>query len=486
MHTVLKSLSRYLFCLMACGVLSVSSLPAQTTSTPAADPAAERREELKNQADEAYRVGDHARAEQLLNQVLTENPKDHVALYLRGSARVELGTATNDAAMVRSGISDARAALAQEFNVDYYLPYLYGMSRLAIVEGRPEHSSSGREVADKVLSMNKANTEQQANIYFQRSLLDTQLGDNAAAKQDLQKAIQLAPKHLASQTALCNLVLGEGNAQAAEAQFDATIAAIPDQPIVFNNRGSFLQQQLRFDEAIRDFSKAIELDANYVPALTNRGYVEILQEKYSAAEVDLTKSLELDPRQPTAFNLRAAARINLGQIAGAIQDLQTVAQLTPDVAQAHFDLGFAHFYDRNYPAARQEFDRAMQLDPSIPFLAPWRYTAMVFSEQRDQAVSEFGAIERKPEDQRSWFDILTLLLMGKVNEDVVFASIDNSTPQTKSMQECEANYFVGLRYASRNKPEEASKFFEKALTTRQRHLAAFRGAMYASKQFAPQ
>lgn len=459
-------------------------LLAQTTATTPTDPATERREELKNQADAAYRQGNYPEAERLLTQVLTESPKDHVALYLRASARVEQGGATGDPALVRSGIGDARTALGLDSNVDYYLPYLYGMSRLATVEGRPEHASMGREAADKVLARTGITPEQKANIYFQRSLLNTALGDAAAAKQDLKNGIAAAPKHLASQTALCNLVLSEGNPQAAEAQFDATIAAIPDQPIVFNNRGSFLQQQLRYDEATRDFSKALELDPTYIPALTNRGYVEILTEKYAAAETDLTKSLELDPQQAPAFSLRAAARINLGQAEGAVQDLQTVAQLTPNVAQAHFDLGFAHFFHRDYAAAKQSFDRAVQLDSNIPFLSPWRYTAMVFSNQRDQAVAEYAALEKKPADQRSWFDILTLFLMGKINEDVVFAAIDSSKPSTKAMQECEANYFVGLRFASRNQPDQARQYFEKALATGQRQLAAFRGAMYAVGQFA--
>jgi Tfp pilus assembly protein PilF len=460
--------------------------PAVSQNTTVADPAVERREALKMQADEAYRKGNYGEAERLLNDVLKEDAKDHVALYLRASTRVELGAANGDPALVRSGIADARTALGLDSNVDYYLPYLYGMSRLAAVENRPEHATAGRQAADTVLTKMTMTADQKANIYFQRSLLNTQLGDSAAAKQDLKNAITVAPKHLASQTALCNLVLSEGNAQNAEAQFDATIAAIADQPIVFNNRGSFLQQQLRYDEAIRDFSKAIELDPNYIPALTNRGYVEILQEKYAAAETDLSKSLELDPQQPTAFSLRAAARLNLGQVESAIQDLQTVAQLLPDSAQSHFDLGFAHFYHRDYPAAKAAFDRAVQLDSKIPFLAPWRYTAMVFASQRDQAVTEYAAVERKPGDQRTWFDVITLFLMGKVNEDVVFAAIDNSNPETKAMQECEANYFVGLRFASRNQPDQAQQYFEKALATKQRHLAAFRGAMYAVRQFAAQ
>lgn len=470
--------------LCLCGTLPAI---AQVTTTPATlTPQQQAREDLKNQADDAYRAGNYAEAIRLLDQVLAQDAKDHVALYLRGSAKVGLGEVTKDPVQIRSGISDARAALGVNFNPDYYLPYLYGMSRLAAVEGRPEHASSGIAVVDKVLSMGKAAGDQKANLYYQRSLLNQALGDNNAAKQDLKNAIAVSPKNLAAQTALCNLIYAEGNAQASEAQFDAAIAAIPDQAIVYNNRGNFLHSIGRMDEAVRDYSKAIELDPRYVPALTSRGYIQIMQQKYSAAEADLTKSLEVDAKQPTAFGLRATARLHLGKIDAALQDYQTVVTLNPQSAPAFYDLGFAQFCHRDYPAARTAFDQALRLDPSILFLAPWRYTSMVFANQREQALAEFSAVERRPEDQRTWFDVLTLFLMGKVNEDAVFAAIDKSKPDGQAMQTCDANYFIGLRHASRNQPDEARKYFEKAIASGQRHLASFRGAMYALGQFAAQ
>ncbi len=459
---------------------------AQGADATPLSPQQEAREELKDQADTAYRQGDYAESERLLNQVLAEAPQDHVALYLRGSARVEQGYAAKDPTRIRSGVSDALAALKVHFNIDYYLPYLYGMSRLAEVEGRPEHASTGVGVADKVLVMDNVTPDQKANVYFQRSLLNQALGDRNAARQDLQRAIQAAPRHLASLTALCNLVYAEGDAAASEKQFDAAVAALPEHPLVYNNRGNFLQSINRLDEAVRDYSQAIALDPQHVPSLTSRGYVEIMRRRYSTAEKDLTRSLEVDSRQPTAFALRATARLHLGQAEAAIQDCQTVVTLNPQSAAAHYDLGFAQFCQRDYEAAQRSFNEALKRDRQIPFLAPWRYTAMVFAHQRDQALSEFSALERKPENERTWFDILTLFLMGKLNEEAVFAAIDKSNPQSTQMQQCEANYFVGLRYASRNQPDQARQFFEKAIATDQRHLASYRGAMYALKKFSSQ
>lgn len=466
------------------GLWLASSLEAQTVTSPAGPPVNEQHEEWKTQADAAYRRGDYAESLRLLQLVLSQNPKDDVALYLRGSALVEQGAANRDAETIRSGINDARTALGIDLNIDYYLPYLYGMSRLAEVEKRPEHASGGIAVADRILGMSEATAVQKANVYFQRSLLNLALGDKSAAMNDLRQAIAQQPKHVAAHSALCNLVLQGGDPKSAEAQFNSSVAALPDQPIIYNNRGTFLQSQNRLDEAARDFTRAVDLNAQYVPALTNRGYVYIMQGKFSAAEADLTRSLEINPQQPVAFGLRGAARLHLGHAEPAIQDYKTAVSLNPQNASAQHDLGFALFYHRDYAAAQRAFDEALKVEPSIPFLAPWRYTALVFSNQRDRALAEFGSLERKPEGERTWFDVLTLYLMGKLNEDVVLASINKTDPRAKAMQECEANYFIGLRNASRNQPDQARKYFEQALATGQRHLAAYRASMYAIGRFS--
>jgi Tfp pilus assembly protein PilF len=439
--------------------------------------------DAKAAADAAYRDGRFDEAERLLNGVLAKNAQDDVALYLRASTRVERGAEEGDAALVRSGIADARAALGIKINPDYYLPYLYGMSRLAEIEKRPEHARGGIAVADKVLAMADVPPPKKANIYYQRGLLNIAIGDNQTGEADLRNAIKADPKHLAAHSALCDLKVRTATPQDAEAQYDQTLAQLKDQPLLYNNRGTFLQQMGRHDEALHDFEKAAELDPTYVPAWTNRGFARLMLGQFAQAEADLTKSIELDPQQPVAFGLRGTARLQQGRSGPAVEDYQTAVSLDPDNPATYYDLGFAHFFARKYAEARDAFNQAVKADPSIQFLDPWRYTATVFSGQRDEAVSEFGAVEQKPVAQRTWFDVMTLYLMGRINEDEVLASVSKDPPHVKTAQECEAYYFFGLRTASRNQPDQAKQYFEKAVATNARHLSAYRGALFALGKF---
>src|SRR5580698_9307238 len=90
-------------------------------------------EQKKTQAQSAYQSGDFPKTIELMDSVLRENPRDSVAYYLRGSARVDLGARTADSKLVRDGVADAREAIRYDTQRTslYYLPYLFGMKSLA-------------------------------------------------------------------------------------------------------------------------------------------------------------------------------------------------------------------------------------------------------------------------------------------------------------------------------------------------------------------
>ena len=105
-------------------------------------------DKLKSEAETAYQLADFAKSKELTTRVLAENPKDHFALYLRASSRVELGVVKRDMTELREGIQDARESLkvGGSSEINYYLPYLYGMIALANLEDKKEHANVAVEV----------------------------------------------------------------------------------------------------------------------------------------------------------------------------------------------------------------------------------------------------------------------------------------------------------------------------------------------------
>jgi tetratricopeptide (TPR) repeat protein len=61
------------------------------------------------------------------------------------------------------------------------------------------------------------------------------------------------------------------------------------------NRSSIYDVLGKYDLAISDSSKAIEIDPNNKQAYTNRCYAYVALEQYDLAVIDCTKALQIDP-----------------------------------------------------------------------------------------------------------------------------------------------------------------------------------------------
>lgn len=472
-------------CLLA--VAAICQMASAQSRFTRPRPINRQHEEWKTQADQAYRIGDFQKSIELTDRVLRADANDHVALYLRGSARVDSGTQQRDAALIRSGIADAREAIkiVNRVKIDYYLPYLHGMSQLAAVEGNTRHAETARDVATGLLEMDKVTDAEKANIAYQRALLNLQLQDSAAALSDFELATQFEPQHLAAHLYRCDMLLQSGDPTQAEQVYAEVVERFPTEPMVFNNRGMFFQRFRRTDEAQADFNRAIELNADFVPAYTNRAFSRLQAGRFSDALADLNKSIEIDPNQPAAFSLRGTAFLQTGDARSALADYETALKLDPDSPQLRADVGFSQYFLGTYDAALASFAGAQDVDPRAHFLDPWRAAALVADGRQSDAEQTFAELIAKPATERDWFDVLTLLVLGKATDNEALSAVSSADEQATDAQRCEAFYFIGQRRLFEDKPDEAELFFRQALESKSQHLSAYRGAQFALGEFAP-
>jgi len=86
-----------------------------------------------------------------------------------------------------------------------------------------------------------------------------------------------------------------------------------------------------YRRAAAAFDRAIELDPRYVPALYDRGLLRWRDLGDGAgAEQDLTQVIRLDPRRAEAWFNRALARQVLGDVRGALADFETYLERGDD------------------------------------------------------------------------------------------------------------------------------------------------------------
>ena len=461
--------------------------PESATPTPNApvdpnlDPA---HDQARNNADQAHRKGEHKKAIDIASGVIAENPKDHVAYYLRASARVELGIANRDAALVRQGIADTREAirLKPSENLNYFLPYLYGMTNLASLENKKAHAEMAVKIADQLIAQPSLKGEDRANALYQRALAHSTVQDNLKAIQDYQAAAKISPQHLGAKIGLADMLAATGQNDAALAAYDDAVKSFPNMALVYNNRGMFQQAVGRFGEAVVDFTKALELDPQFLVALTNRGFTLMNMGQFEEAENDFTESLKINAAQPMVISLRAGSKLSRGDLDGAIKDYTDVLKWDSKNAVGQAELGFALFFAGKMPEALAAFDKAYELDSQLRFMIPWRYLTMLHLGQKAQADTKLAADIAIPADKRQWGDALLVYLADKQLEADLRKAINITDPKAADPQTCETEFFVGQRKLLAGQKDAAKAHFEAALKSKSTQLSAYRGAKWALKK----
>lgn len=160
-------------------------------------------------------------------------------------------------------------------------------------------------------------------------------------------------------------------------------------------RGRRHHMYRQFDEALDEYSQAIELDPDYALAYFYRGLIHMWQGEWEEALADMQRVTLLDPDQAHAHHVvglmemrgdnyvesvaafsaaiallpnqaefhadRAAAYFSLGELADALDDLETSLALNPNSPQILFMRAAVHRALDNRGAAIADLERALEL-----------------------------------------------------------------------------------------------------------------------------
>ena len=129
--------------------------------------------------------------------------------------------------------------------------------------------------------------------------------------------------------------INSGKLQEAITLIDKSIELKKDWSISYFYRAVAYDALEEFDNAILDYTKAIQLDNKMVDAYYNRARIilsrkDIDNPKIEKAVEDLEKALELDEKFIDALYAMAAAKKKLGDYHSALVYLEKLLQIQPD------------------------------------------------------------------------------------------------------------------------------------------------------------
>ncbi len=134
----------------------------------------------------------------------------------------------------------------------------------------------------------------------------------------------------------------------------------------YNNRGYAYRTLGKYDESIKDFTRALEIDPYYRGAYNNRAYSLQMLGDYDHAVSDFSRAIRLMPTDVWALNNRGAALGALGRFNEAVSDFDAVIKINPRDAGAYINRATANAELGNYLGAIADFKEAARLAPGDP------------------------------------------------------------------------------------------------------------------------
>ena len=123
----------------------------------------------------------------------------------------------------------------------------------------------------------------------------------------------------------------------------------------------------KYEYALVDFAKAIQLDCNYAMAYHNRGICYYKIKNHELALADFTKIIELNPNYAEAYFYRGNCYFDIKDYENSLADFNKAIQLKHDYNEAYHNRANCYHEIKNYELALSDYTKAIQLKPESIF-----------------------------------------------------------------------------------------------------------------------
>ena len=145
--------------------------------------------------------------------------------------------------------------------------------------------------------------------------------------------------------------------------YEASERVFPGDRYLWNNRGVLLRSWDRYQEALRCFTRASEIDPTYARAVEGRAECLKLLRDYRAAAEAYRALFLLSEGSPQAWNNHAQCLRELGEIQEAIAAFRRSLALDPHYTEAWFNLAACANAAKEFDTALEAVEALLKLNP---------------------------------------------------------------------------------------------------------------------------
>lgn len=172
----------------------------------------------------------------------------------------------------------------------------------------------------------------------------------------------------------------------------------PNNSLLLSNIATIQRRQGRLDEAIRNYSMAIDLTPNAVALLLNRAAAYTVIDSLALAQADYERIMTLDASDVESRYNHGILALNMGDAKTASQDFEDILRINPNSGLAKQGQGYVHKHAGEYEKAAQCFGEVIKVKPSATLLANRADCYLATKNLNDASVDIANALELDPDD----------------------------------------------------------------------------------------
>ena len=154
------------------------------------------------------------------------------------------------------------------------------------------------------------------------------------------------------------------------------------------HRGNFMMMLDQIGEALKDYSRVIELSPNNAAVYTNRGVAYHKKGQLDFAVKDYNNAVKLNPDDANAYSNRSNVYREKGEFNRAIDDANIAIRINPNCTEAYTNRGAAYGAKGYFDNAIKDCNKAIELNPNCPEAYSNRGHAYLKKNQVDRAIND--------------------------------------------------------------------------------------------------
>ena len=172
----------------------------------------------------------------------------------------------------------------------------------------------------------------------------------------------------------------------------------PSNSLLLSNIATIQRRQGRLDEAIRNYSMAIDLTPNAVTLLLNRAAVYTLIDSITLAQADYERIMALDGSDVESRYNHGMIALNTGDAKTAERDFEDILRINPNSGLAKQGQGYVHKHAGNFEKAAECFSEVIKVKPSSTLLANRADCYLATKRLNEASLDIANALELDPDD----------------------------------------------------------------------------------------